>query len=175
MPRRKPAPRPPLTIELVLAWADAHHARTGKRPSANSGPVVEAPDTTWNAVNMALVLGHRGFPGGSSLARLLNSQRPQLAQIQRSWTAVEDRQVRTLPPQVMARQTGRSLQSVYQRRRQLGVRNARSGSIPRGWTTAEDEMIRTLPVREVVRRTGRCRASVYMRRYQLGMGRRRNG
>jgi hypothetical protein len=59
----------------VLAWADAYHRRTGNWPTRNSGPVVEAPGETWNAVDTALRDGLRGFQGGCSLARLLAQHR----------------------------------------------------------------------------------------------------
>jgi hypothetical protein len=62
---------PPLTVEQVLAWADAHHAHTGRWPTAKSGPVEGAPGETWLDVNGALIWGRRGLPRGSSLARLL--------------------------------------------------------------------------------------------------------
>jgi hypothetical protein len=71
--RRRAAP--PLTVEQVLAWADAHHARTGRWPHAMSGPVPEAPGESWRAVNLALWQGHRGLPGGTSLSRLLDEHR----------------------------------------------------------------------------------------------------
>jgi hypothetical protein len=38
----------------------------------------------------------------------------------RRWTAAEDEWVRTLPPQEVARRTGRSLTAVYNRRSTLG-------------------------------------------------------
>jgi hypothetical protein len=63
--------RTPLTAEQVLAWADAHHARTGQWPGVLSGPIPEAPGEDWRAVNQALHWGRRGLPGGDSLARLL--------------------------------------------------------------------------------------------------------
>lgn len=66
---------PHLTRETVLAWADEHLRRTGKWPSAHSGPVADAPGETWNAVDGALTLGRRGLPSGSSLAQLLTEQR----------------------------------------------------------------------------------------------------
>ena len=66
---------PPLTEEQVLAWADAHHARTGRWPVSGSGPIAEAPGETWGAVNQALYRGLRGLAGGSSLARLLARER----------------------------------------------------------------------------------------------------
>jgi hypothetical protein len=37
---------PPLTDELILAWAGAHKARTGRWPTAASGPVAGAPGET---------------------------------------------------------------------------------------------------------------------------------
>jgi hypothetical protein len=67
---------PRLTTEQILAWADAHRAATGRWPSASSGPVAEGTEETWATVNMALYKGHRGLPGGSSLARLLAKHRP---------------------------------------------------------------------------------------------------
>ncbi|HZY86397.1 MAG TPA: hypothetical protein VFE78_16305 [Gemmataceae bacterium] len=71
--RRRDAPR--LTVEQVLAWADAHRARTGRWPHAMSGPVADAPGESWRAVNLALWQGHRGLPGGVSLSRLLDEYR----------------------------------------------------------------------------------------------------
>ena len=65
----------PLTIELILAWADAHHRRTGEWPQSKSGPVVGAPGENWSAINNALHQGCRGFPGGSSLLQLLAKHR----------------------------------------------------------------------------------------------------
>ena len=46
MPRRKP----PLSVDQVLAWADAHKARTGAWPTASCGPVADAPDESWVAL-----------------------------------------------------------------------------------------------------------------------------
>jgi len=66
---------PPFVLKRILAWADAHHARTAKWPNSWSGPIAEAPGETWSAVNWALTEGLRGLPGGSSLARLLVEQR----------------------------------------------------------------------------------------------------
>ncbi|HEX4613032.1 MAG TPA: hypothetical protein VH092_32885, partial [Urbifossiella sp.] len=65
------APRRPLTPEQILAWADAHHARTGRWPGKGSGPIGDAPGETWRAMERALREGRRGLPGGSSLPRLL--------------------------------------------------------------------------------------------------------
>jgi hypothetical protein len=66
---------PRLTEEQILAWADAHRERTGKWPTRASGPIADAPGETWQAVEMGLYRGQRGFPGGSSLAQLLTEKR----------------------------------------------------------------------------------------------------
>lgn len=66
---------PPLTEDRILAWADAHHQRTGVWPTAKSGPIRDAPGETWLAADMALHRGRRGLPGGSSLALLLAEKR----------------------------------------------------------------------------------------------------
>jgi hypothetical protein len=62
---------PRLTVEQILAWADAHRRATGQGPSGTSGPVRGAPEENWMCVNAALRVGLRGLPGGGSLARLL--------------------------------------------------------------------------------------------------------
>jgi hypothetical protein len=63
--------RPPLTLEQILAWADAHRKRAGDWPTSRSGPIAGVPDVTWWSVAEALIHGYRGLPGGDSLARLL--------------------------------------------------------------------------------------------------------
>jgi hypothetical protein len=67
--------RPRLTLVQVLAWADDHYRRTNSWPNAASGPVVGVAGETWAALNVALRLGHRGLPGGDTLARLLARER----------------------------------------------------------------------------------------------------
>jgi hypothetical protein len=73
--RGRGLPAPPLTVEQILAWADAHHARIGRWPSVHSGPVAGPEGETWAAVNSALAKGLRGLPGGDSLSRLLQRER----------------------------------------------------------------------------------------------------
>ena len=73
--------RPRLTLEQVLAWADAHRERTGELPSVNSGAVHGAAGETWRAIDRALMRGHRGLSGGSSLAKLLDEQRGPRAKL----------------------------------------------------------------------------------------------
>jgi hypothetical protein len=63
-----------LTIAQILAWADAHHRRTGHWPQYRT-QASPAPGITWNAIHWALYYGHRGLAGGSSLAKLLVQHR----------------------------------------------------------------------------------------------------
>jgi hypothetical protein len=80
-PRRRRRKRPPvqrrpdLTEDIILAWCDAHHARTGQWPSSGSGRVVDDVSEGWAAIDMALRTGARGLPGGTTLARLLAARR----------------------------------------------------------------------------------------------------
>jgi hypothetical protein len=67
--------RGPLTIPVIVGWAEAHHARTGRWPSLDSGPIPEGECDTWRGVNYALMGGRRGLPGGTSLARVLREHR----------------------------------------------------------------------------------------------------
>ncbi len=67
--------KPRLAEEVVLAWADAHKARTGAWPSARSGAVMDVPMEMWGIISVALRLGLRGLPGGSSLTKLLAERR----------------------------------------------------------------------------------------------------
>jgi hypothetical protein len=66
---------PRLTVEEILAWADAHRERLGEWPTSYSGVIPENPRDKWMNVNAALRLGLRGLPGDSSLARLLDEHR----------------------------------------------------------------------------------------------------
>lgn len=81
--------RPPLTIEIVLAWADSYRARTGRWPSAGSGEIPESLGDTWDSINAALVRGNRGLPGGTSLAVLLKTHRGGSAHQVKSLLTVE--------------------------------------------------------------------------------------
>src|SRR5205085_2108256 len=64
---------PPLTVEQIMLWAEAHYKRTGQWPKSNGGQVVGAPGETWSGVNAALRVGNRGLPGGSRLSLLFPS------------------------------------------------------------------------------------------------------
>lgn len=66
---------PDFNASDILTWADACHARTGRWPKYNDGPIHAAPGETWAAVDTALLRGHRGLLGGSSLAKFLAEHR----------------------------------------------------------------------------------------------------
>jgi hypothetical protein len=72
--RTRPA-IPPLTVETILAWADRRREATGEWPKISSGPVAGVEGESWLDVDDALRQGHRGLPGGSSLAQLLAAGR----------------------------------------------------------------------------------------------------
>jgi hypothetical protein len=63
--------RPRLTMRNILGWADAHHRRTRRWPTGQSGPIPESSGDTWCAVDQALHKGLRGLPGQESLTRFL--------------------------------------------------------------------------------------------------------
>ncbi len=65
----------PLTIEQILAWADAHRTTTGRWPVPKSGLIAGTEGETWMGITNALRAGSRSLPGGSSLARLLAEHR----------------------------------------------------------------------------------------------------
>ncbi len=66
---------PRLTIEQILAWADAHHRHSGWWPNDRSGPVCDVFGESWGEINKALHEGTRGLPSGSSLAKILAKYR----------------------------------------------------------------------------------------------------
>lgn len=84
---------PRLTVHRILAWARAFHRRTGKWPTDSSGAIPETAGETWKAVQMALVKGCRGLPGGSSLHRLIHHL--QLISVIRRKEIGEDKPVRS--------------------------------------------------------------------------------
>lgn len=71
----RPWARRQLTLEQVLAWADAWKERSGQYPNVMSGPIPEAPGLNWQALDRALRHGRHQLPAGSSLSRLLREQR----------------------------------------------------------------------------------------------------
>ena len=65
---------PDLTVEEILVWADAHHARTGNWPNQKSGQV-KGTDETWAGIDTALSRGNRSLCGRLTLAKLLAAHR----------------------------------------------------------------------------------------------------
>ena len=55
--KRRGRQKPELTIARILAWADAHHERTGKWPNAQARQVYEEPSETWSGIQSALIGG----------------------------------------------------------------------------------------------------------------------
>lgn len=72
---------PRLTLSTILSWAGAHRRRAGRLPTKTSGPVMDSPGDTWMAVHLALRMGYRGLPGGSSLAMLLEGERKSAGRV----------------------------------------------------------------------------------------------
>jgi hypothetical protein len=70
-----PQVRPRLSIDQILAWADAHHAACGNWPKIADVPIAAAPGESWKRIDVALRAGSRGLPGGTSLPRLLAERR----------------------------------------------------------------------------------------------------
>ena len=69
--------RPPLTVEMILGWADAFYRRHGIWPRIRSGQhSPNRPGTQWRGINSFLHRGSRGLPGGSSLGGLALKQHP---------------------------------------------------------------------------------------------------
>jgi hypothetical protein len=187
----------PLTAEQILAWAEAHYARTGRWPTAASGPLTEAPGLTWNAVQIALRRGRRGLPGGSSLARLLRRHRGHKRRLTlkgiladrhheqtgtwptsqsgavadaagEHWGAIASALRRGLRGLPGGDTLPRLLERRRGRQRWRSERAARAAR-PGLWTASEDELVGTLPIQEVAERTGRTPGAVRTRRYNLGV------
>ena len=76
-PKRLRAPRPEImTLDQILAWADAFHAEHGRWPNYTRDCHVKGTiSETWRNLDMALRRGNRGLLGGSSLACLLAERR----------------------------------------------------------------------------------------------------
>ncbi len=66
--------RRPITIDDIVAWADAYHAKHGKWPTQKSGTIPESGET-WRRISRCLCEGFRGLPAGSSLPKLLQKHR----------------------------------------------------------------------------------------------------
>jgi hypothetical protein len=69
VPNRKDLPD--LSVDQILAWAEAHHKRTGQWPHRDSGPIRGVPGMNWLALETAFRKGLRGLPGGTTLRPFL--------------------------------------------------------------------------------------------------------
>jgi superfamily II DNA or RNA helicase len=65
---------PDLSVKQILIWVDQHYERNGSLPTKNSGEVF-GTEENWSKINTSLKVGNRGLPGGSSLAKLLDTHR----------------------------------------------------------------------------------------------------
>ena len=80
MPRSSPpikrrSRKPPLRVAEILNWADDFHARRGRWPHLDDGPVEGTADENWGAIDRALTVGNRGLSGGTTLAKFLLRRR----------------------------------------------------------------------------------------------------
>ena len=65
-----------LSEDLIFSWAKSYLEQHGVWPKGHwTTPVPESPDDTWQVLEVALSLGCRGLSKGSSLAKLIRSQR----------------------------------------------------------------------------------------------------
>jgi hypothetical protein len=67
--------RPVLYHSQILRWVDEFHKRMRRWPRRDDGLIQGSLGETWTAIDQALTKGHRGLPGGSSLAQLLAERR----------------------------------------------------------------------------------------------------
>ena len=71
---RNKANPPAITVQQILTWADEHLQANDAWPNQNAGQIPETEEK-WQNINACLLVGLRGLPGGSSLAKLLNAYR----------------------------------------------------------------------------------------------------
>lgn len=74
MARKRRRNSTPLTIDQILAWADAYRAKHGTWPHMRAG-AIDGTSESWSGVNFALYNGRRGMTGRSSLAEVLRLHR----------------------------------------------------------------------------------------------------
>jgi hypothetical protein len=53
-------------VEQILLWVDAHRQRTGRWPVHLDGPLLDVPEESGGAINIALQQGGRGLPGSAT-------------------------------------------------------------------------------------------------------------
>ena len=84
------------------------------------------------------------------------------------WGAEEDATLRAMPAKDAAKQLNRSIESIYRRRRVLGI------AADWRWTAEEDAIIRTTSVEEALRTLNRTIEAVRSRRKTLGVAKPKN-
>lgn len=75
LPIQSRAPKPRLTVTVILKWCDEFHDAHDRWPNSDDGVVAGTADQTWGAIDRALSVGNRGLPGGTTLAKLLLKHR----------------------------------------------------------------------------------------------------
>jgi len=66
---------PTITVDHIQAWVDSHRERTGRWPTKTDAEIEEAPEEKWYSIDHHLRHGGRGLPGGTSLGRLIATER----------------------------------------------------------------------------------------------------
>jgi len=87
--------------------------------------------------------------------------------LRRPWTPVEEKLLGTRPDKEIAQQLKRDVQTVADRRRQLGIPHF-IGKY-RDWTLAEERLLGKVPDRELARRLGRTLFSIQNKRLKAGI------
>ncbi|MBN9518063.1 hypothetical protein J0H58_06020 [bacterium] len=72
---RPRARKPILRLVDILRWADEFREAHKRWPNLRDGRIAGTADQTWQSVDRALNSGHRGLPGGDTLAKLLHRYR----------------------------------------------------------------------------------------------------
>ncbi len=76
---------PRFKLKQILAWAKHYRAETGRRPTAESGPVAESPGDTWLKIDMALEKGVSRPAGRFQLVQAVAEERTEECVI---WTSM---------------------------------------------------------------------------------------
>jgi len=72
--KRNPRQTPPLTLDSIWVWAEAHHATTGSWPKYSTGPIEGTSGETWGGVENALRKGRCGLLGGTTLVKFIRDK-----------------------------------------------------------------------------------------------------
>ncbi len=171
--QRRYARTPEFQRNARKAWANAGtperraiagKARLGRRHSAAARQKIAA-------ANRRRVVTEESRRRRSEAAKRCGAWPPAAG---RAWSAAEDELVRTLPPEHVVEQTGRTVQAVWFRRRTLGVTgtNGSARATARRWTPEEEKIAVSQPVPEAAKQLGRSQASIISRRSFLRMKRR---